>query len=481
MALTTKPKNQKKTTVTATKTEGAMQVATETPITLTLRAWYYTSPEKLAEYTLQLANFFRKQKLPAAKPRWEISVQSPPYTAALLNAAEGPLAFVPLEINFQTGYYKSFLTTVLHRANTKPDVDLFDDLFRFLSNAMKGPKFNKAISLEKPTLICWSLWDPYRKPADFGIMSRSVLTAPGKPIDMPAERIEQALYHLVRLRIRAQDKAVPKGADGHVVMETIENQLYNQKLKFTELTNLMDAFTATTNEVPMTEISANIKALEAVDKALSTLLGVVESHVGRKPLPNDNSRIVRVFKYIFMKKFADVAIDSKTVEELKKNARRELSSFQRTSPILAGHIRLSRSANWQQLQQLCDLAAEGPEKSEMPQMMSITPCMLDQPEYRAASLKRARKYYEEQYHKVIAQIELLNKAIGVEYVRCGESIMKASVKKSKKEMKKMARKEAREAREAREKDKRQEKEQQKVQELVGREAEKGEVDYCEKV
>jgi hypothetical protein len=73
---------------------------------------------------------------------------------------------------------------------------------------------------------------------------------------------------------------------------------------------------------------------------------------------------------------------------------------------------------------VCDTAADGPEKREMPEKMAISPSLIGDDAAQAAALKRVRRYYDESYTKVIGEIEALNKVLGAEYVRQGPRLFR---------------------------------------------------------
>ena len=103
-------------------------------------------------------------------------------------------------------------------------------------------------------------------------------------------------------------------------------------------------------------------------------------------------------------------------------ARNELSSLQRTSPILAAHIRLRDSSNKDELQRVCNSAETGPGRSEMTMKLAIVPGNLYNPERQVSNFKRVRGRYDEAYDKVIANVEALNKAVGGEYAKKGDEL-----------------------------------------------------------
>lgn len=71
---------------------------------------------------------------------------------------------------------------------------------------------------------------------------------------------------------------------------------------------------------------------------------------------------------------------------------------------------------------MCNAAKNGPEKTEMPEKLSLTPASLRDPAIAIAQLKRVRKHYEDTHAKVVAEVEALNKLVGAEVVKKGKSV-----------------------------------------------------------
>ncbi len=132
---------------------------------------------------------------------------------------------------------------------------------------------------------------------------------------------------LVHIKLR-QKNTEHKVCGGEAVLNCIENQLYKQKQAHDRLSKLATkletngrfSFKNQTSGVKVA-IQEQIDALEKVDMSMSTLVTLFEEHVGRSPTKNSAVPVVAFFKNLFKSKFATVAIDDKTVENLKKNGK----------------------------------------------------------------------------------------------------------------------------------------------------------------
>ncbi|KAK0617288.1 hypothetical protein B0T14DRAFT_264219 [Immersiella caudata] len=308
----------------------------------------------------------------------------------------------------------------------KDDVNAFDALFTAVSDILKNKRLKGALKSEEATMVCWSL---HKRGYPFAAkLSRWVLPVPEKPIFFPAERIEQVLYNLVSVQQKRKDPA-HTCCGGGAVLGCIENQLYSQKLAYEKLSNNLSDLTSLERDPTMAHslrmravIAQNIAALEAVDMSLTTLVSFFEENIGRAAPVGGKWKFVQKIKRFIKGPYGAVAIKDKEVEELKRKARNELSSLQRTSPILAAHIRLRDSSKKDELQRVCDRAEVGPEKSEMALKLAIVPGNLYNAQSQAAQLKRVRGHYDDTYNKLIANVEALNKAVGGEYAKKGDKL-----------------------------------------------------------
>ena len=92
----------------------------------------------------------------------------------------------------------------------------------------------------------------------------------------------------------------------------------------------------------------------------------------------------------------------------------ELAAFRRIVPLMAAHIRLRNSTQWNALKKVTDRAPDGPEKCEMPMKMCINPSKLHDAATRQASYVSACDFYYEEYDKTMAEVEALVKCFGRE-------------------------------------------------------------------
>ncbi|KAK3381493.1 hypothetical protein B0H63DRAFT_450823 [Podospora didyma] len=406
---------------------------------LRLKAWYYTDPAKHAKHTGLLAKYIQK-KLPA-KQGWAVTPASDSIAGANGNIHGELSLFLPMEIIFttnKTGSKREYDSD----GNVRVHVEIFERLFRFLVPFMGQTKLRCILGAENIKALCWSLGStqtPYSNK-----LSRWMLLAPGEPIKFPAERIEQVLYNLVQISIRRSDNSHgPCGGGG--VLECIENQLFKQKQTYDLLNDRMVKLPeekgrfsqdSTYQDDQLAYIQDNIRAIERVDRDINTIVTLIEKHVGRSPPPQGRWKIVRAIKGLFQPKFGAIAVDDAAIEQLKKDVRRELNLFQCISPVMAAHIRLCHASNWyflpppffsEQLKRVCDSASEGPEKREMTEKMAISPTSIGSD----AAFDKVRTHYDEAYNKLLAEIEALNKALGVEYVRQGAALFRSqSVRRS---------------------------------------------------
>ncbi len=96
--------------------------------------------------------------------------------------------------------------------------------------------------------------------------------------------------------------------------------------------------------------------------------------------------------------------------------------------VMTAHARMRNSTHWSALKAILDKTDEGVEKYEMTRKMAIQPNRLDSAKNRLANFKRARRGYEEDYAKSLAEIEALTKACGrARIVDDGDSTMEKTV------------------------------------------------------
>ncbi|KAK3333746.1 hypothetical protein B0T19DRAFT_135522 [Cercophora scortea] len=410
---------------------------TEGQLDMTCKVFVYIDPTMKRVCNEAFATLARSG-LPTSQGKWQIEVPPPPKPKpASLSEKESEESFsssaktfAPLSLRLKHMPKKGFLIFGKPR-NPKDNHDNYEDVFGALELMMKEASFKKQIGLENSDVVTWSLSATPYSPN----LSRWVLPAPRSPVKQPGEKIEHVLYNLCRLKIRRTDYSHGV-CGGMAVMECIENQLYKQKQLYLGLA-AQQAHFATLNGMQPDDrdkvIKESITAMEAIDKALNTLIHLFEEQVGRilppPPMPTSTStrwNLTRALKNLLKNKtrYGTVHIDDKTIENLKKEARRELEGLQRIAPLVAAHLRLASPATWKQLKRACDAATEGPERREMPEKMGLAPATLGNPAAHAAALKRVEGIYEESYNKVIAQVEALNKILGSEYVKRGEKLFR---------------------------------------------------------
>jgi hypothetical protein len=392
-------------------------------LVLGFTVWYYADPSKQDEHAKALARFLSSRLSTTLTRTWTVSPAKKTLPVAY-NAGKNT-AFTPLELIFSSSRTRSYLSA-RRVVKAKDEADAFDALFAAVSEILKHKKLKGAIKSEKAAVVCWSLYkrgDPYAAK-----LSRWVLPVPEKPIFFPAERIEQVLYNLVSIQQKRKDFDHAY-CGGGAVLECVESQLYKQKVAYDNLSTYLTelgslerdpvlAHTARMRSV----IEQNIAALEAIDMSLTTVVSFFEEHVGRAAPVKGKWKMVQKIKRFIEGPYAAVAIKDKQVEELKKKARNELSSLQRTSPILAAHIRLRDNNSKDELQRVCNAAAKGPEQTEMAFKLAIAPGNLYNLQSQAAHLKRVRAAYDETYNKLIAEVEALNKVVGSEYAKKGDKL-----------------------------------------------------------
>ncbi|KAK3692315.1 hypothetical protein B0T22DRAFT_10230 [Podospora appendiculata] len=402
----------------------------EMPLNVTCKLFLYIDPAKRGVYNEAFATLARSG-LPSSAGKWDIAaIHSPAPAAAPASLSEkAPAeasatpgkAFAPLSLNFRHTPKTGFLFFGKPR-NPKDNLDNYEELFDALGRMVKEAKFKKETGLENGNVVTWSLSAAPYSPN----MSRWVLPVPGSPIAQPGEKMEQIIYNLCRLKLRRKDHShAPCG--GMAVMNCIENQLYKQKQQYLALAAQHPHF-LTLNGMEHDDrnkvIKESLAAMEGVDKALNTLIWLFEQHVGRQPPKTTGWKLTRALKNLLKPNYGAVRIDDKTVEQLKKDARRELEGLQRIAPLVAAHLRLSAPASWKPLKRVCDAAADGPERREMPEKMGLAPSALGNPAAQATALARVRGIYDEGYANVLARVEALNKVLGSEYVRRGAKLFK---------------------------------------------------------
>ncbi|KAK0641013.1 hypothetical protein B0T16DRAFT_206021 [Cercophora newfieldiana] len=389
---------------------------------LKFTTWYYADPAKQDAHGKALAKFF-SSRLPRSL-RWTWTVKPDKTMLPVAYNQERNKAFTPLELLFSASRNPRFLKRSLPA--DKEDPEAFDALFTAVSEVMKSKKLKAIVESEKVTMVCWSL---HKRDQPCALkMSRWVLPVPEKPLSFPAERIEQVLYNLVSIRMR-RGSVAHACCGGGAVLKCIESQLYAQKQAYERAMRCLDRIlilerntvrihTGMINSI----VELNVGHLEDLDTELTTLVALFEEHVGRAAPLKGKWKLVQKIKSFVKGPFTSMAIDDKGLEDLKKKVRRELSTLQRTAPILTAHIRLRNNDNKRELLRACSEAKAGPEKSEMVWKLAIAPGNLYNYQHQANQLKRVRAYYEETYNKVMAEIEALNKAVAGAYAKKGDKL-----------------------------------------------------------
>ncbi|KAK5653354.1 hypothetical protein OQA88_9046 [Cercophora sp. LCS_1] len=382
-------------------------------LVLKLKAWHYANPARQTQYNAGFAKFVDKKLVQVQRQngrdvKWKVEPDQTQLAVAYQQHANK--SFMPLEMTF----------SLVSSKTQKTNFALFDELFGNISRILKDKKLRVVLDAEKTTLICWSLYD--RNKPNQPKLSRWVLPVPEKPIFFPAEHIEQVLYNLVSIKLRQIDSSHTPCAPSSV-LSCIEAQLFRQKEAFVLLSShLADLESCTAAASIPALIENNIATLESIDSALSTLVSLLDNHIGRHPSPKAKFRFVRRLISFIRGPMATIAIDDANVEAAKRKARTELQTFQRISPILAAHIRLRDSSRRAELQRVCDAARNGPEKTEMPEKLALSPACLRDRDTAIAQLKRVRKHYEDTHAKVVAEVEALNKLVGAELAKKGKEV-----------------------------------------------------------
>lgn len=182
-------------------------------------------------------------------------------------------------------------------------------------------------------------------------------------------------------------------------------------------------------------IKEYIQALEEVDKAFSSLIWIYDHNVGQTGSKSNNSgerswlaALGLLLLRLFGKHtgpYGSIKIDDKHLEELKADARRELTHLQRVTPIVAAHARLRQLEAAQELKKVCDLATEGPERTELPSKLAIQPANLLNKRAQVSSLTRVIKHYEASHGRVLERVEALDKFVGKKFAEDGTNIFRS--------------------------------------------------------
>jgi len=240
----------------------------------------------------------------------------------------------------------------------------------------------------------------------------------------------------VSIKQRKADKLYRDPLGGRAVLKTVEELLYRQKIHHDALRNKLNVLKnkEMDDEATRKAVDDYIKTLEEVDTDLSTLVYLYDQNVGKVTVSKSKDMaekpwwmaLRQLLIRLFMRhgEFGSLSINDKALEELKDSARRELKSMQRVAPIIAAHVRLRDSRNWQDLKRVCDLATSGVEKWELPTKLGINLNNLSYKSSQVASLDRVSKYYETSHDKVLVKLEALDKCVGKKFADEGTKIFR---------------------------------------------------------
>lgn len=238
------------------------------------------------------------------------------------------------------------------------------------------------------------------------------------------------------IKQRTADKHYRDPLGGRAVLKTVEDLLYQQKISHDTLRKKLIILKTggLGEEETRKAVDECIMALEEVDRDLSTLVYIYDQNVGKISASKSKdmaekpwwAALCQLLIRLFMRhgEFGSVAIDDKTLEELKDNARKELRSMQRVAPIIAAHARLRDSRNWKELKRVCDSATSEVEKWELPNRLGINLNRLAVTSSQTAAIDRVYRFYETSHDKVLVQLEALDKCVGKKFADEGTKIFR---------------------------------------------------------
>lgn len=104
---------------------------------------------------------------------------------------------------------------------------------------------------------------------------------------------------------------------------------------------------------------------------------------------------------------------AKTVEDLKRRARLDAAQLRRRMYAPVAHARLRNPADLNDLLAACSAAPNGAERREMTVNFAMEPSTLGDPAARARNFERVTKHYIEEHVRVLADLDVLFEAIGL--------------------------------------------------------------------
>lgn len=105
-------------------------------------------------------------------------------------------------------------------------------------------------------------------------------------------------------------------------------------------------------------------------------------------------------------------------------ALRLLYKLQRQTPALTFHVRLHEPEARANLRNVYDKASPEAEKREMVWQLTTSPLKLENKHKRAEEMGWRRTAFDNGYNSLVAEVEAVNKLVGVEYCRRGEEVLK---------------------------------------------------------
>lgn len=105
-------------------------------------------------------------------------------------------------------------------------------------------------------------------------------------------------------------------------------------------------------------------------------------------------------------------------------ALRLLYKLQRQAPALTFHVRLHEPEARANLRNVYDKASPEAEKREMVWQLTTSPLQLENKHKRAEEMGWRRTAFDNGYNSLVAEVEAVNKLVGVEYCRRGEEVLR---------------------------------------------------------
>ncbi|KAM7224078.1 hypothetical protein V8F06_000551 [Rhypophila decipiens] len=420
---------------------------------LILQVWLYIKPEQHAPVSCHMASFLQR----LLKAPWTATPSSST-TVELESEDEKNIKYATMAhlelakvdgLSLDEGdvFSRVDIDLRITQRTVSPEkrAEAFSNILQRISMEFKRHSFSPFTGLdsESKRIIAWELRGRTSAQGSFKQKKTEknqaawVLPAPAKKgTERPAGKIEAELYKLVSIKQRRPDADFLKPVEGHDALKRLENRLYSQKVLYEQLKEKQKILEDGHPEEGSIRqhIDEYVEILERLDEDLSEVIAIYDHSIGRRNFSADligqrersgfAALRLRLLRSIGIHKYGTIKINDKYFEELKDRARQELRHMQRMAPLLAAHVRLQQSETGQKLKQTCDLASEGPEKSEFTSKMAIQPANLSNRKAQLAILAHVSKGYEKTRENLLVQVEALDRFLAKKVTEKGFEIFR---------------------------------------------------------